>query len=169
MGAGTVMTCWAFLTADEYLYWPLLVPAGMSVRPPTVWVPMLSVIRHRSSSDTTFLFNSNFVLFFYTVKELTCLLCRVNNMWCLGGGLSDCSDGGRSTSGTRTAGVLGCVGALKTWEMTFKHSEYKHIYVNRKQWCGHPEVWVTVPSNVVLVSCCWQCRGCRRSELEAAK
>lgn len=41
-GACTVMTCGGFLTAGEYLYCPVLVPAGMSVRPPTVWVPMLS-------------------------------------------------------------------------------------------------------------------------------
>lgn len=41
-GAGTATTCWAFLTAEEYLYWPLLGIPGMSVRPLTVWVPMLS-------------------------------------------------------------------------------------------------------------------------------
>lgn len=51
MGADTVITCWAFLTADEYLYWLLLVIPGMSVRPPTVWVPMLST--DRTFSDST--------------------------------------------------------------------------------------------------------------------
>lgn len=99
--------------------------------------------------------------FFYTVKELTCLLCRVNNMRCLGRGLSDCSDGGRSTSGTRTAGVLGCVGALKTWEMTFKDSEYKHISMSTESndavtlksgWLSRPTwYWSHVADSAVVV------------------
>lgn len=52
-GAGTAITCWAFLTADEYLYWPLLGILGMSARPPTVWVPMLSETQTDSSTSTT--------------------------------------------------------------------------------------------------------------------
>lgn len=46
-----------------------------------------------------------------TDLTLACLLCGADDARRLGGGLSDCSDGGGSTSGTRTTDKLGCVGA----------------------------------------------------------
>lgn len=104
------MTCGGFLTADEYLYCPLLVPAGPSVRPPTVWVPMLSPTQERHGHVTTITsFQGS-----CTLPSLTRLLCGVDDVWRLGGGLPDCSDdGGTASGGGRTGRVLGRVATLE--------------------------------------------------------